>query len=353
MESRTNNTIVQYSIAFIDGKERTINISDVREHSEQNPQYRYEHRFICPGCGKELRAVLGKKQAVHFRHIGEKGEKIEPCQHDNYLHSTAEQVFFEEYKNCLEEKRDFVVETYPKDSIRRTKTVLTDEYKIIKPEKTVFVNGHYRRPDLLLQSDEGKQLWVEIWVNHKTDDAKKKDNDILEIKITSEEDIEKIRTHKLIQESPISDNVKLYLKDEDTQQVEPVIISNKDFYNICRLGIAAIHSVCSAKIHNDKNPDLFDTHWYHLVLSNEWKHIFNLLEQLNFGPSIKPYGLKYPPSGIDDGYGSGIASRYGVEFHAKINPDEKDPKKIYKTARSIVEKLIPYINYIYFNENQK
>lgn len=349
MESRTNNTIVQYSIAFIDGTERTINISDVSQYSNQNRQYTHEHRFICPGCGKELIAVLGSIRTSHFRHK----DKEERCSYDNYLHSTAEQVFFEEYKNCLEEKRDFVVETYPKDSIRRTKTVLTDKYKIIKPEKTVFVNGHYRRPDLLLQSDEGKQLWVEIWVNHKTDDAKKKDNDILEIEITSEEDIEKIRTHKLIQKSPISDNVKLYLKDEDTQQVEhQVNISNKNFYDICRFGIAAIHSVCSAKIHNDKNPDLFDTRWYHWVLSNEWKHIFSLLEQLNFEPSIKRYGLKYPPSGIDDGYGSGIAGHYGVEFHTKIKPDEKKPKKIYNCARSIVEKLIPYINYIYFNENR-
>lgn len=368
---KTNIDTAKYRTAFIDNSGHTIHIDEVAKDNRHNPQYKYQHLFICPHCQDKLIPVLGKIRAWHFRHT------TKECDYNNYLHSSAENTFYDEYRKCLDEKRDFIIKTYNKNDQQETR-ILTDIYKIITPEKCVKTENGYRRPDLLLQSEDGKQLWVEIWVNHKIEETKKRDGDILEIKITSEEDTKKIRSHELIQSSPYDDSVKLYLKtdaiqEEDTadkveeqpsnakgpgvnpneenslfEKKEPKNKENpyvvKDFYDICRFGIAAIHSVCAAKIHNDTNPELFDTYWYHAIKANNWKHIFNLLKQLNLESSLKQYGINYPnPKTAYD----------SLElFCTKIGPDENDSKKIIKTTRSIVEMLMPYINYVYFNKNE-
>lgn len=76
---------------------------------------------------------------------------------------------------------------------------LTHEYKKISSEKCVRVDDRYRRPDILLESENGNQLWIEIWVAHETEIQKREDGRIIEIKINNEDDIEKIRQHNLIQ----------------------------------------------------------------------------------------------------------------------------------------------------------
>ena len=211
---------VKYRTALIDGGS-TIDIDQVNK--EKLAGLDYKHDFTCPCCGKEMRAALGDHNAHHFRHIGTE------CTPNYYLHSTAEQVFYEEYKKCLDERRPFVITVYsevqcvdscsrynrydcPKRYIKKTIN-LTEVYTKISPETKVMIDGRFRRPDLLLESETGKQLWVEIWVTHKTDEDKRKDRDILEIKIESEEDIERIRSHELIQKDHSDKNVRLYRKE--------------------------------------------------------------------------------------------------------------------------------------------
>jgi hypothetical protein len=48
-----------------------------------------------------------------------------------------------------------------------------------------------------LTSDSGEQLWIEIWVKHETSEEKRNDGHIIELKITSEKDLEQIKNHKL------------------------------------------------------------------------------------------------------------------------------------------------------------
>ena len=62
-----------------------------------------EH-YTCPHCGGEMIPVKGEIRAYHFRHKGVQ------CQPDKYLHSTAEDLFMQEYHKCLTENTPFIIE---------------------------------------------------------------------------------------------------------------------------------------------------------------------------------------------------------------------------------------------------
>lgn len=228
--------MVQYRIAQIDGSDQTVEIQSVRSEIQKNTLYRREHLFHCPCCGKEMVPILGPVREDHFRHKGE------PCGYNNYLHSTAESVFFEEYTHCLDKGLPFIMTVFPeiqcnpactlvkKDSCSKrhkdkTEIDLTSKFKRVMPEVRVFQDGRYRRPDLMLESDSGETLMVEIWVSHETDAEKRKHGNILEIKITSEDDIEKIRTHRLAQAGPADKSVRLFVWEEVCS--EPVFLVKK------------------------------------------------------------------------------------------------------------------------------
>lgn len=198
---------VQYRLAKIDDEKNTVDIDYVYKEFESDPEFRQKHTFTCPCCGQPLIAKIGKVRKRHFAHDGEK------CDPDGYLHSCAEEVFFEEYTACLAQGKPFTISVfterrcvekcrYGKDCEKRyvkQEIVLTDKYTKISPEKRVKDdNGRYRRPDLLLESKSGEQLWVEIWVTHH-DESKQREGNILELKVDSEDDINQFRSHFLKQ----------------------------------------------------------------------------------------------------------------------------------------------------------
>lgn len=212
---------IQYRTARIDNGEQTVDIKTIKEEFLKNKAFRKEHVFSCPCCGEEMEAVLGDIRTEYFRH------KAKSCKEKDYLHSTAEEVFFEEYKKCLDNGSPFEIMVYPeiqcnpectlKDKTscpkrykEKTEIDLTSIYKIITPEKRVYIDDRFRRPDLLLESESGEKLWVEIWVSHETDEEKRKLESILEIKVSSHDDIEKIRFHKLLQSRPTDKRLKYY-----------------------------------------------------------------------------------------------------------------------------------------------
>lgn len=212
---------VRYGYALLDDTKHTVSIDDI------DRPFRRLHKFYCPHCNNEMYAILGKVKLPHFRHRNDS-----PCNPDNYLHSTAEAVFFEEYQRCLNEGIPFTIDVYPivnyaekrvvrnkdfcESVLLKKKIILTNIYKKITREKKVEVDidERNRRPDLLLESEDKRQLWVEIWVSHKTDEKKLRDGSVLEIKISSEKDIQAFRTHELVQENPNDNNVKLYIKED-------------------------------------------------------------------------------------------------------------------------------------------
>ena len=137
---------VQYRTARIDNSEHTVDIKSVYKEYLQDNSFRSKHTFRCPCCDLEMEAVLGEIREKHFRHKGE------PCGYNNYLHSTAEDVFFDEYTACLEKVRPFTIAVFPEiqcdpactitkktDCPKRNKGKniidLTQKYKRITPEK--------------------------------------------------------------------------------------------------------------------------------------------------------------------------------------------------------------------------
>ena len=181
------------------------------------------HSYHCPHCGEVMTPVLGPVRVHHFRHLGTL------CKRDSYLHGCAEAAFMEEYQRCLDEGIPFYLELpvpvwcnkscvlaqhqLCQERYNRKTVDLTLDYKRISQETRVQISDkEFRRPDILLQTEDGKQsLWIEFYVAHAVDEIKQKKGRIIEIKINSDEDIETIiRGHKIVQSDDEEHRVKLY-----------------------------------------------------------------------------------------------------------------------------------------------
>ena len=205
---------IQYKHALLNDSDKVVNIASLKRESCTG------HTFRCPDCGNEMYPTFGNKYEHHFRHLGD------VCQKNNYLHATAEYMFLEEYTRCLENGEPFLLELHSHVSCDRNCTErknrictsyknttivdLTMIYTSAKCEHRVQVDEHYRRPDILLTADNGEQLWIEIWVTHETEEEKRKDGHIVELKIMSEKDLEQIRNHKLVKTTDNELAVRLF-----------------------------------------------------------------------------------------------------------------------------------------------
>ena len=224
---------VLFGYAILDEPKCTISIDDI------SPSFAKQHKFYCPHCRNEMYATFGPHQKEHFRHNGDK------CQHSMYLHDLAEYVFYEEYTKCLDNGWPVYLELRIPRSCNKAcvlkqhddckehyirKTVdLTKEYTLISLETRVNITEGYRRPDVLLESPDGKQLWIEIWVSHETEVDKREDGRIIEIKVTTERDLQKIRQHKIVQSEAEDLAVRIFgiaadgadslFADDDTENI--------------------------------------------------------------------------------------------------------------------------------------
>ena len=194
------------------------------------------HKYYCPDCHNEMYPTFGQKYVHHFRHLGA------VCQKSNYLHATAEYMFLEEYNHCLNSGEPFLLELHShvdcdnqcterrnRICLAHKNTTVVDLTKIYisaKREYRVQVDDHFRRPDILLTSDTGEQLWIEIWVTHETTEEKRKDGHIVELKIFNEKDLEQIRNHKLIKTTDNELAVRLF-----NVEFDEVYIVNKEMYD--------------------------------------------------------------------------------------------------------------------------
>ncbi len=210
---------VLFGYALLDNTRQVVGIGEI------DRSFTRMHKFYCPHCHKEMYATLGEIRQRHFRHKGDK------CQYSKYLHDLAEHVFLEEYTKCLKEGLPFNFEfSIPrpcneacvlkqhadcKEHYFHRKVDLTKEYTRISLETRVEIDERYRRPDILLESLDGKQLWVEIWVSHETEVDKRKDGRIIEIKIESEEDLEMIRRHNIVLSQGRGQIIRVFNIDAD------------------------------------------------------------------------------------------------------------------------------------------
>ena len=170
------------------------------------------HQYRCPQCNEMMIPVLKNVHRVkHFRHLGTQ------CRYNDYLHTYAEDVFIAEYQHCLDSGLPFYLEyTVPvrcnrscvlkehQDCEERFNTVTTDltrEYTLIQREARVRTESDTSRiPDILLTSEDGsKSLWVEICVTHEVPLEKQSQGRIIEVKISSIDDLSMFREHRIRQ----------------------------------------------------------------------------------------------------------------------------------------------------------
>lgn len=280
---------VLYGYALLDDCNHIISIDDIDRNFCDN------HSFRCPHCHNEMYATFGEKQVPHFRHNGDK------CQRSKYLHDLAEYVFYEEYSRCIELGYPFYLEmripircnnacvleknNNCKEHYVWKEIELTQDYKHISLETRVDLEGHFRIPDVLLESDDGEQLWIEMWVSHETDEEKRKDGHIIEIKIDSENDLDMIRNHRIVQSKGDSRSVRLF--NFDLSLPDPDHNLPCDSFYCFEVINSVIHDgiVDKIKIHDITGLS------YRLVLRLNWNGRHNTIAAAN-GQSTRTESLK-------------------------------------------------------------
>lgn len=243
---------VLFGYALLDDLQHPVSIERLNRETSQG------HIFYCPHCHEKMYPTFGPKYISHFRHIGQK------CQFNNYLHDLAKTVFKEEFERCLLDKTPFLLELHTpakcsRDCLAKSQngckkydrvTVdLSQLYTNVTLEQRIIIDDHSRRPDILLKSDDGQQLWIEIWVTHETVLQKRDDGPIVEIKISSEKDLEQFHNHHITQSEENELAVRTFnvKYDDNTDAVQ---IKKHDCQN-CR-GYAARPSIAmEPRVHSN------------------------------------------------------------------------------------------------------
>jgi len=182
--------------------------------------------FMCISCGTELIPRLGQKVSKHFAH-----KNLGECSGEGYLHKLAKTVFYNTYKQCIEEHKPFF---YPFHVIHRCSSfdnifpeyscdqIDSKHYDLTQTFPKVELEGFNQgfRADVLLSSEDlSKILMIEIAVSHECSDEKLKSGiPIIEIKINNEGDVEHLRSadfkeiykHTKVSRYNLKRNIKTY-----------------------------------------------------------------------------------------------------------------------------------------------
>ncbi len=157
--------------------------------------------FRCISCGQEMIPRRGMKNRHHFAHKSESA-----CSKETYLHKMAKELICTTIKKHFLTRKPFLL-AYPvrekcvsnaglipafECSTRSFRTI--DLSKVFDLAETEREAGGFRA-DILLRSsvDRQKRLLIEVAVNHRCSEAKKRSGlPIVELNLESEEAVEKI-----------------------------------------------------------------------------------------------------------------------------------------------------------------
>lgn len=168
-------------------------------HAQRNQPY------TCPGCSDSVIPVMGDKNAWHYRHV------TVACPYESYLHKTAKRAFYDRARTSTE--LALILE--------RIVTCSSDKLRHFFPEKPackapvaakynlsrLFDDVHLEKrdgdtgltPDVFLRNTQsGAKCYVEIHVTNPCSDEKIKCGiPIIEIAVSSEDDIHRIRSESI------------------------------------------------------------------------------------------------------------------------------------------------------------
>ena len=232
-----------------------------------------DKKYFCPCCGFEMRPHMGNIRRWHFTHKAEA-----ECSYESYLHKIAKIRI----KEAFITSEKFAITYNPKHLCSKDCPFLYDE-KCFKHKYVTFnLKEYYDEceeelecdgfvPDLILRSSSApnrEPVFLEIYVTHKSTEEKLKSGyRIIEIPITSEEDIYNI-----------VETMSLKGEDSSVKQDEYSKTENIRFYNFNKkYYLNDMGSIVEPKYILIVNKD--GTFKYEKVVCYEFNEKFNSPEQ--------------------------------------------------------------------------
>ena len=170
-------------------------------------RYENNNQFFCLECGQPMVAALGDKNEHYFRHLDPEAD--EKCNKEAYketvLHILGKNRFIKLLDQHKEDGKPLFLGfgqrcVCDKNPCPYGKSIqcseLNDEKFEIYPTYDQYCEETWDeiyRPDILLKSSDGKQLYVEIFVSHPCSEQKRSSGiPIIEISLQNEKDLDLI-----------------------------------------------------------------------------------------------------------------------------------------------------------------
>lgn len=182
------------NITYRFGLDENNNLVDILKIDKKE---RFNHKFHCVACGKELIPVMGIQKTYHFRHSNEAN-----CNNETYLHKLSKLLFKYKFENTnslyiqANHKQYCSIHNQCKIAHLREDCSTTSmvKYDLKSNYDQVFIEKHIGNfvADILLVDSTGKNpnFLIEFYVTHKCEHNKLNSQfPILEIKISSDNDI--------------------------------------------------------------------------------------------------------------------------------------------------------------------
>jgi hypothetical protein len=159
----------------------------------------HSDKYACLQCGDTLIPKKGKIYRHHFSHKN----KLD-CNYETYLHKLGKILFFNLYKNCIDNKipfytdyeiikicntcdakENFNLNCYLKSEVGKIDLTTIFDQVYLEKNHDGFI------ADVLLKSSQRKEvIFIEIWVTHKCEKIKiDSGNRIIEINLKNEDDL--------------------------------------------------------------------------------------------------------------------------------------------------------------------
>lgn len=174
---------------------------------DKSARYENNNQFFCLVCGQPMEAVLGNEREHYFRHQNSEAEKS--CNKEAYKETVLHILGKNRFVKLLEQHKEVGKPLFlgfaqrcicDKNPCPYGKAIQCSELNDEKFEIYPTYDQYYEetwdkiyRPDILLKSSDGKQMYVEIFVSHPCSEQKKSSGiPIIEISLQDEKDLELI-----------------------------------------------------------------------------------------------------------------------------------------------------------------
>ena len=355
---------VLYHNAF-DENGKVVDIDTVKESE------RHFHSYTCIACGAEMIPRLGKEHAKHFAHKG----VTEHCSSETYLHILAKHKLKEKFDNTNEFPVKYyrIVSCSDKDSC----PFYNDEVCYKRILRTVDLKKHYdtcelEKPiggfvaDLLLTCSDSPctpPVILEINVTHEsTEEKKNSGNRIIEIGITSEEEIQHLLTGSItetddnndqyVEKKRISGEIAFYGFKRDLVEIDALNERHISKFYLFRSGKAYVTNLddirtCRESRDKDNDYAIFEISIDRDILDRPSAYDYGYLLARQNGIPVKTCQFcKYHKDGFMTGMGlDPIFCCLHKNYGTPENPEPHYAKacEYYREDRALMEDLMASI----------